>query len=132
MLWWMTFFSLTFGHEKSFMKFELEVISEELLPAIRSLLAGKLHDDYGLNQTEIARKLDVTQPAVSNYLNRSRGNQDIVDSISDDPQIQLLLDDAAGKAAQDDDYSDEISQIVWNVRDKGLIKERFEDTEKII
>jgi predicted transcriptional regulator len=114
------------------MRFELEVISEELLPAIRSQLAEELHEDYGLNQTEIARKLDVTQPAVSNYLNRSRGNQDIVDTISEDPQIQLLIDDAAGKAAQDEEYSEEISQIVWNVRDKGLIKERFEDTEKII
>lgn len=114
------------------MKFEIEVITEELLPAIRSLIASELHESYGLNQSEIARKLGVTQPAVSNYLNGSRASEKIRDKISDDPQIQILLEDAAGKAAKDENYSEEVSQIIWNIRDKGLIREFFEDTEKII
>ncbi|WP_414837535.1 transcriptional regulator [Candidatus Nanosalina sp. VS9-1] len=114
------------------MRFEVEVVSEEVLPAIRSMIAKELKDDYGLIQREIANKLDVTQPAVSNYLNDTRANPEILQKIRDDPQIQLLIDDAAGKAAKNENYSDEISQIIWNIRDKGLIKERFEGTEKII
>lgn len=114
------------------MKFELEVISEEVLPAIRSLLAQELSDSYGMKQAEIARKMDVTQPAVSNYLNDERSDEEIKEKISEDPQIQILLEDAAGKAAKDEDYSEEVSQIIWNMRDRGMIKERLEDAEKII
>jgi predicted transcriptional regulator len=114
------------------MRFEVEVVSEEVLPAIRSMIAKELKDDYGLIQREIANKLDVTQPAVSNYLNNTRADPEILQKIREDPQIQLLIDDAAGKAAKDENYSDEISQIIWNIRDKGLIKERFNNTEKII
>ncbi len=114
------------------MKFELEIISEELLPAIRSLLATELSTSYGMNQSEIARKLELTQPAVSNYLTGSRANQEIREKISDDPQIQILIEDAAGKAAKDENYAEEVSQIIWNIRDRGLIKEHFTDTEKIL
>ncbi|MFB6241624.1 MAG: transcriptional regulator [Candidatus Nanosalina sp.] len=114
------------------MRFELEVISEELLPAIRSLLARELSESYGMKQAEIARKLELTQPAVSNYLNGERSDEDIKEKISDDPQIQILIEDAAGHAAKDQDYSEEISQIIWNVRDKGLIKERFSEASKIL
>jgi predicted transcriptional regulator len=114
------------------MRFEIEVICSELLPAIRSLLAQELNDSYGLKQAEIARKMDITQPAVSNYLNGSRADKEIKEKISDDPQIQILLEDAAGKAAKDNDYSEEVSQIIWNIRDKGLVKERFLEASKII
>ena len=114
------------------MRFEVEVVSEEILPAIRSMIAKELKDDYGLIQREIANKLDVTQPAVSNYLNDSRADPKVMQKIQEDPQIQLLIDDAAGKAAKNENYADEISQIIWNIRDKGLVKKRFSDTEKII
>jgi len=114
------------------MKFELEVISDELLPAIRSLLAQELKNSYGLKQREIAERMRLTQPAVSNYLNDSRADQGILQKISDDPQIQILLEDAAGKAAREEEYSEEVSQIIWNIRDKGLVKEIFEGKEKIL
>jgi len=114
------------------MKFELEVISQEILPAIRSLIAQELKDSYGLKQREIAQKMEVTQPAVSNYVNNSRADQEIIEKMSEDPQIQILLEDAAGKAVKDEDYSEDVSQIIWNIRDKGLIKERFDRTSKIL
>lgn len=114
------------------MRFEVEVISEEVLPAVRSLIADNLHEDYGFKQREIASRLGVTQPAVSNYLNNSRADQEIVQKISSDPQIQLLIEEATEKAVDSENYADEVSQIIWNIRDKGLIKERFENTEKII
>jgi predicted transcriptional regulator len=114
------------------MRFELEVVSEELLPAIRSLIAQELSESYGLKQAEIARKMELTQPAVSNYLNDSRADEEIKKEISDDPQIQILIEDAAGKAAKDENYSEEVSQIIWNIRDRGMIKERFDGADKIV
>lgn len=114
------------------MKFELEIISEEILPAVRSLIAQEMKDTYGLKQREIANKTGMTQPAVSNYLNGSRANQKIIEKIGEDPQIQILIEDAAGLAVNNENYAEEISQIIWNIRDKGLVKDRFENTEKII
>jgi predicted transcriptional regulator len=113
------------------MRFESEVISEEVLPAIRSILASKLQQEYGFMQKEIAYKLELTQPAVSQYLNGSRANQDVINKLQDDPQIDILLNDAAGKIAQGKDYDAEISSAVQAIKDKGLLKEKFEDTKKL-
>jgi predicted transcriptional regulator len=114
------------------MRFESEVISEDLLPAVRSVMARKLSEDYGLNQGEIADLLDVTQPAVSQYLNEKRADQVVVDKLTDDPQVGILLNDAADKAAKEEDYTEEVSSIVTTVRDKGMLKEKFSEAERII
>jgi len=52
--------------------------------------------------------------------------------MKDDPQIEIILRDAVGKAAKDKEFSQEISQAIQTVRDKGLLKDKFSDTEKII
>lgn len=113
------------------MRFEAEVIAEELLPAVRSIIATRLSKDYGLTQEEIASRLRITQPAVSQYLNGSRASDQVIDSLRSDPQVDILLDDAAGKAARDNDFSDEISRIVENVRDKGILKQKFGDAKRL-
>ncbi|MCJ7450762.1 MAG: hypothetical protein MUP58_03420 [Candidatus Nanohaloarchaeota archaeon QJJ-9] len=51
-----------------------EPIIEKILPALRSVVVQEL-DNRGYNQDEIAEMMDLTQPAVSQYLNRRRGNQ---------------------------------------------------------
>lgn len=114
------------------MKFEIEVITEEVLPAIRSMIATQLKKEYGLKQSEIAEKLGVTQPAVSQYLSNARADQTIIEKLKSDPQTEILVKDAGAKAARDEIFSEEIADIVKNVRDKGLLKEEFEDTYKII
>lgn len=114
------------------MKYEVEVIVEDLLPAIRSIAATKLSTDYGYKQREIAEKLDLTQPAVSQYLSNSRAKQEIVDKIEDDPQAQIILEEIVDKAVNDENYSSEMYQLISTVRDKGLVKENFKDTEKLL
>lgn len=114
------------------MRFESEVVSEEILPVIRSIMASQLKQEYGLKQKEIAEKMDITQPAVSQYLSGNRANQGIVQDLKDDPQIEIILRDAVGKAAKDQNFSQEISQAIQTIRDKGILKDKFSDTEKII
>ncbi|MFB6100127.1 MAG: transcriptional regulator [Candidatus Nanohalobium sp.] len=114
------------------MRFESEVISEDLLPAVRSVLARKLSEDYGLHQHEIADLLDVTQPAVSQYMNEKRADQGIVEKLTDDPQTGILLNDAADKAAKEEDYTEELASIVTTVRDKGMLKQKFSEAERIL
>ncbi|WEL19864.1 transcriptional regulator [Candidatus Nanohalococcus occultus] len=113
------------------MKFEAEVISDELLPAVRSLLSSELKDSYGMTQRDIAQRLEITQPAVSQYLNDQRADQSVKNKLKDDPQIMILVNEAAGKLAVDKDPTGEVSDILRAVRDKGLLKEKFRDAAKL-
>lgn len=114
------------------MKYEVEVISEEILPAIRSIMAKELHEQYGYKQKEIAKRLEITQPAVSQYINQNRAKEKVINKISDDPQTYIIIDDAIQKAAENKDYRNELQQIIQNIRDKGLLKEEFQETEKLL
>ena len=50
-----------------------EVVVKEVLPAIRAILVKELIERHHLSQVEVARKLGITQPAVSQYLRMLRG-----------------------------------------------------------
>lgn len=113
------------------MDFESEVIAKDFLPAVKSLLANKLSDDYGLYQEEIAEIMGITQPAVSQYLNKKRADKKILRSMKDDPQVMLILDEAASNAAKEESYLEEFRQILETVKAKGLMKENFSDVEKL-
>lgn len=56
------------------MKPPCEIVVWYLIPGIRSVLAKKLFD-LGMKQKEISAILDITQPAVSQYLSDKRGNE---------------------------------------------------------
>lgn len=113
------------------MKFEAEVISDEVLPAIRSIMATRLSRDYGYTQEEIAVKLSVTQPAVSQYINETRADSNVIKKLREDPQIDILLDDAVSESAENKDFAATLGQAVKTIRDKGILKERFEDTKRL-
>ena len=51
-----------------------EIVVWYLIPGIRSVLSKKLFD-LGMKQKEISEILDITQPAVSQYLSDKRGNE---------------------------------------------------------
>ena len=50
-----------------------EVVVKEVLPAIRAMLVKELIERHRLSQIKVARKLGITQPAVSQYLRMLRG-----------------------------------------------------------
>jgi len=50
-----------------------EEIFKEALPTIRAILVKDLVERHNLNQVEVARRLGITQPAVSQYLRSLRG-----------------------------------------------------------
>lgn len=51
-----------------------EIVIWYLIPGIRSVLAKELFN-LGMKQKEISKILDITQPAVSQYLSDKRGNE---------------------------------------------------------
>lgn len=50
-----------------------EIIVADILPALRALIAKELTDTYDLSQTEVSKKLGITQPAISQYKSELRG-----------------------------------------------------------
>lgn len=71
-----------------------EVVVKEVLPAIRAMLVKELVERHRLSQVEVAYKLGITQPAVSQYLRMLRGagrNRAILKNI--EKHVQRLADD---------------------------------------
>lgn len=114
------------------MKFESEIVAEEILPAVRKIIASKLNKEYGHTQEEIAHKLEITQPAVSQYLKGKRANENVVNKLKNDPQIDIILDDIISAAAKGEKFSTEIGQLIDTVRDKGIMQEKFEDADRCL
>jgi hypothetical protein len=50
-----------------------ELASKSVIPAIRALIVKRLVEEHGMTQQEAAKRLGVTQPAVSKYLHHKRG-----------------------------------------------------------
>ena len=50
-----------------------EAFAKKIVPVLRAKIAQSLAKDYGMQQYEIAKKLGVTQAAVSFYLGKERG-----------------------------------------------------------
>lgn len=52
-----------------------ELVAVEFLPAIRALITKELLMTHRLTQTQIAQKMQITQPAVSYYARELRGTK---------------------------------------------------------
>ncbi|APW99363.1 DNA-binding protein [Halobiforma lacisalsi AJ5] len=80
------------------MQFVEEIVVDEFLPTVRSMLAGKLREQ-GLTQSEVAEVLGISQSAVSKY---AHGDVTINDRIAEDERVEALVEDlGAGLAAGD-------------------------------
>jgi hypothetical protein len=98
------------------MKLPCEIIVWDILPSIRSELAKKL-SEKGLSQKEIAKKLEITQAAVSQYVNRKRGceiefKRDVISA------IEKLVDDMI---EGDVNLIPRICEICMRVREDGTV-----------
>lgn len=55
------------------MRFYCEIVVGEVLPALRALITNELMKNYNLTQQQVANKLGLTQPAISQYMKYLRG-----------------------------------------------------------
>jgi predicted transcriptional regulator len=79
------------------MRCKCEVAVQDILPIARSLLAKKLIDAYGMSQTEAAKKMGISQPAVSQYKKDIRGCRK--GSFADNPKFMEAVNDIAKRLA---------------------------------
>ncbi|ELY43346.1 thiamine-phosphate synthase family protein [Natronorubrum sulfidifaciens] len=80
------------------MQFVEEIVVDEFLPTVRSLLAGALRE-RGLTQSEVAGMLGISQSAVSKY---AHGDVTTNDRIADDERVKALVTELADGLADGD------------------------------
>ena len=77
------------------MKSFLDVVSQEILPGARALIAKRLIES-GLSQKQAAAKMGVSQPAISQYKRDLRGKADF---FKKNPKLMELVNRLADKIA---------------------------------
>jgi len=79
------------------------------MPSVKANIAYILYNEYGLKQIEISKILDITQPAVSQYIRGSRGK-----SIDVSDEIEKAIE--------------QVSKDIYDLNEKDeLTKEKVDD-----
>ncbi len=103
------------------MKVPCELIVWYVLPALRREFARVLVKEFNLTQREAAKKLGVTESAVSQYLKFKRGkemkfNQEIIDEI--EKSVKEIL-----KSEKDSLTIEKTCSVCALIRDHGVLDE---------
>ncbi len=93
----------------------LELVAAKLLPTIRAKLAQTLLKDYNMKQTEVAKRMGITQAAVSHYNTRSRAAD--AEILRTFPEIETGVRDLAARIAEGLSLPEQVAVI------EGLCRE---------
>jgi hypothetical protein len=101
-----------------------EIMAKHVLPAVRVVIVKKLVEEHGMKQTEVAKRLGITQPAVSQYLNKLRGSkyQAMLKKYNIMPVVNELADKIASGKLKDKDFSKVYCYICAVLSKKGVLK----------
>ena len=97
------------------MKFNCQFAVNNILPAYRSIIAKQLYTKHGLNQEQIANKLKLTQPAVSNYITSKRATKNGTTLGDDFILINSLACETADKLAKGKINADKMKNDLCNL-----------------
>ena len=104
------------------MSMPCEVSVKCVLPVIRAMLAKELMSNKRMRQTEVAKILRVSQPAISLYTRKMRGK---AISLENDEDIEKLVHNVAIALAENRlstrDMIPKYCEICKTIRAKGLI-----------
>jgi predicted transcriptional regulator len=80
-----------------FMKTLCELMSLEVLPTVRAMIAKRLVENHGLSQQRAAERLGTTQPAISQYKRELRGFR--TSMLTRDQKLTGIIDSIAKRLA---------------------------------
>ncbi|MCL6578451.1 MAG: helix-turn-helix domain-containing protein [Candidatus Bathyarchaeota archaeon] len=104
------------------MSLPCEVAVKCLLPPVRAMIAKTLTTRYNLTQTEAAKRLGISQPAISLYERKMRGK---AINLENDPEITKLIENLADALAKGDlprkSFIQAFCEICKTIRSKGLL-----------
>ena len=102
------------------------IVVQYILPALRVAISRKLVNEMNLKKSEAAKKMDVTPAAITQYLNKSRGDR-AFDVIEGFERINELIVDLARDLAESENPSDmqllKLCRTCQAIRSEGLICE---------
>ena len=102
------------------------IVVQYILPAFRRAIAKELKEEYALRKTEVAEMMEVTPAAVTQYLNRTRG--DAASSVIERSSrvsslVSEIASDLAGGQTPSDMLLMKMCRACYALRTEGLMCE---------
>ena len=95
------------------------------LPTFRLLVARDLIEKHGFTQTEAARRLGITQSAISQYVHSKRGLRAVARFEEEKDMIERAVDeiaeDIAGSEKRAEEISESFCKLCLVLREKGKV-----------
>jgi len=89
------------------------VIVGDVLPALRALITKELIQNFGLTQTEAAKKLGLTQPAISQYRKYLRGSK--IKQLQKNKNVMTIVRKLSKEIASEKISSKEVSPRILEI-----------------
>ncbi len=106
------------------------VVVRYILPAIRAQIARKLINEYGLRRSEASKKMGVTPAAVTQYLERVRGEiaNSMVESSEEAAEaVSQITEDMVKNEASMCEVLDKMCKACLAIRSSGLLCEMHKE-----
>ncbi len=100
-----------------------EVAAKSVIPALRAMVARQLIEDYGLKQEIVAKRLGVTQAAVSKYIHQIRGEAVELESAEEVQKMSQEIAKTLSREANPLEVSQRFCQASTDIRALGLMCE---------
>ena len=84
-----------------------EVVSQDVLPAIREIVAKIMIEEYGFSQKIAAERMGTTQPAISQYMSKLRGQKSRI--FKDYPKVMDSINELAEGISKGEITPDQIT-----------------------
>lgn len=104
------------------MKTFCEIVVSDFLPAMRALVTKELINTYGMTQTEVAKKMGMTQPAISYYLRELRGAK--VKVLQKNEKVMDLVKKVSAEISAGKDQIINMHEICKRLRDENILTDR--------
>ncbi len=109
------------------MKIPCEIVVWYVLPTIRREIAKELVKTHSMKQADVARKFEVTDAAISQYLTRKRGENEVIqNSKFYDHFIEEIRISSEKIVAEDCDFASEVCRLCCVVKECGMLAEIYE------
>ncbi len=102
------------------MKLYCEAIVNDVLPPLRSIIAKELLS-AGLNQTQVASHLRISQPAISQYMRNIRGVKSIEKDEAIKKEMAQLCNSLLNNSCKNIYKSKEFAKMCKIILDKKLV-----------
>lgn len=106
-----------------------EIVVWYVIPSIRSELAKELLK-LGMKQKQISELLDITQPAVSQYISDKRGHGIKFDDKTQN-MIKIFAKDMMEKKIEQGDVIRRMCEICKNVKSEEIVCQLHKEKDKI-